>query len=197
MSGLFRKKRGLTGMGTLIVLIAIILSVSVAALAILSTTQALQRKQEQTQREKARGIQHPSIVEMVKGKDYNGDTLIDDLHIVVRLHWGDEPINFNETVIILDSDIINCTSLDYGPDSIEGCNYTLNYVREGSDYEMNYLHTGDLVEMRFSGHNLLGGIEDLESKFTFLPSHGLPTELKVEIPSRIWPRNMELWPLND
>lgn len=189
--------RGLTGLGALIILVAILLAVSTAALILISTSQSLTRRQEQTQREKTQSIQHPIIVEMVKGLDTNSDTRMDRLTMVVRLHWGDDPINFNRTVIIVDSKAINCTSLDYGLDATSGCEYSLNYLRQGSDWEQDYLHSGDMAEMRFTGSQLLGGTEDLDSRFTFMPSHGLPTELKVEIPHRIYPKNMELWPLND
>jgi hypothetical protein len=184
-------------MAALILLIAILLAVTVAALAIISTSQSLVRRGEQVQREKSSGIQHPVIVEMVKAWDNDGDTLLDDLVIVVRLHWGDDAINFNRTVIILDSDVINCTSLDYGPDAISGCEYTLTYLRQGSDWENDYLHAGDLAELHYSSTQLVPGVEDLASRFTIIPSHGLPTELKMEIPRRIFPQNMEVWPLND
>ncbi len=184
-------------MGALIMLIAILLAVSVAALAIITTTQSLVRRDEQTQREKTESIQHPIIVEMAKGWDEDRDTIIDRLAFVVRLHWGDDPINFNRTVFLCDSAVVNCTSLDYGPDALAGCEYTITYVRMGSEWERGYLHAGDLAELRFTGANLVGSVEDMDSRFTIIPSHGLPTELKMEIPARIYPRNMELWPLND
>jgi hypothetical protein len=190
-------KRGLTGLSTLILLIAILLAVAVTALALISTSQSLVRRDEQTAKEKTQHIQHPIIVEMVRAWDSDQDKLIDRLSFVVRLHWGDEPINFNRTVVIIDSDVVNCTSMDYGPDALTDCAYTITYMRQGSDWEQDYLHAGDLVELRFTGTNLITGVEDLTSKFTFIPSHGLPTELKCEIPRRIYPRNMELWPLND
>ncbi|MBD3387549.1 MAG: hypothetical protein GF416_00855 [Candidatus Altiarchaeales archaeon] len=189
--------RGLMGLGALIILIAILLAASVAALVLISTNQSLVRRHEQTQKEKTQSIQHPIIVEMVKGWDGNADGDIDRLGVVVRLHWGDDPINFNRTVVMVDSNAINCTSIYYGSLSASTCEYTLNYLRQGSDWEQDYLHPGDMVEMRFSGSNLLGGVEDMDSKFTFMPSHGMPTRLRVEIPRRIYPANMELWPLND
>ena len=185
------------GLDAIITLIAVLLAVSVVALALISTSQSLGRRSEQTQKEKTKGLQHPVIVEMVKGRDNDRDTLIDDLVVVVRLHWGDEAINFNRTVIVLDSAVVNCTSLDYGPSALSGCAYTLHYIRNGSDHENDYLHPGDLAEMHYAGARLMKGVEDLNSKFTIIPSHGMPTELKVEIPRRIYPPNMELWPLND
>lgn len=190
-------KRGLTGLGFLIMFIAILLSVAFAALTLLQTHTALWRRQEQTQKEQTRNLQHPIIIEMVKAWDGDSDTRIDRLSIVVRLHWGDDPINFNRTVIVVDARGINCTSLDYGPDAEENCSYTVTYLRQGSKWEEDYLHSGDMAELRFTGTNLLGHVADPEAKFTFIPSHGLPTELKVEIPRRIYPQNMEIWPIAD
>jgi hypothetical protein len=191
------RKRGIAGLGALILLIALILAVSVAAMVLLSTTQSLVRKDEQIQKEKYKGIQHPVMVELVKGTDTDDDSRIDRLSFVVRLHWGDDPINLNRTVITVDSGVVNCTSLDYGSDALSGCEYTMVYLREGSEHEEDYMHAGDLIELRYEGSQLQGGAEDLDSTFTFIPSHGMPTLIKVEIPSRIYPPNMQLWPLND
>ena len=187
----------MTGLGALIMIIALLLVVAFSALTLVTTSTALFRRQEQTQKEQTRGLQHPVIVEMVKAWDADDDTQVDRLSIVVRLHWGDDPINFNRTVIVVDARGINCTSLDYGPDAEENCSYSLRYLRQGSDWEDGYLHSGDMAELRFSGPNLIGHVADPEAKFTFIPSHGLPTELKVEIPRRIYPKNMEIWPIAD
>jgi flagellin-like protein len=188
--------RGLAGLDALIIFIAIVLVVSVAATALLSTTKTLLQRDQTIHKEKEKAMQAPIVVESMRGVDKNNDKRLDEIIFLIRLRAGDDPLNLNETVIIADSNAINCSSLSYGLDAKPGCEYYVTYGKRGPDYDFGKMSLGDLIEISFNGSNVLGGQEDTGAHFTFLPSAGMATEIKVTMPPRIFPQNMGLWPLN-
>jgi flagellin-like protein len=189
--------RGVAGLDALIIFIAIILAASVIALSLINTSQTFVRRDQAVQAEKTKGIQKPIVLDQMRAYDSNGDRRLDRLYWVMRLRNGDEPVRFNETVIIARSEAVNCTSLSYGQDADPLCAFTVSYSKSGPDFQQDYLNNGDMVELGFSGQNIVPGIEESEAQFTFIPSHGLSSELKANIPERIMPANMQLWPIKD
>ena len=91
------------------------------------------------QREKSKGIQRPIDVDSVRGIDTNNDKHLDELAIVIRLKEGSEPIQLNETVILVKSKALNCSSLEYGSSAVAGCAFNISYLKRGPDYEMDRL----------------------------------------------------------
>jgi hypothetical protein len=197
MSLMTPRGRGIAGLDALILFIAIVLCVSVTAAILLSTSAALMQHNTAMEKEKAKSVQHPVVIENVWGRDNNGDKKLDELVFLIRLRPGDEAIIFNDTVLVLNSKVTNCSSFSYGTDAQEGCNYSIVYGKKGYEWGQDRLGAGDLVEVHFSGPSLFSEREDLEGHFTFVPSHGLTTEIKMYIPPRISPANVQLWPLND
>jgi flagellin-like protein len=197
MSLLTSRRKGVAGLDALIIFIAIVLVVAVTAAILLSTSSTLMQHSGVTQKEKTRSIQRPIVVENVWARDTNSDKKLDELVFLIRLRAGDEPIGFNETVITLNSKVTNCSALSYGPDTIQDCNYSFVYGKKGIDWSQDSLGSGDVVDVHFSGPNIINSVEDQDAHFTFIPSHGLPTEIKMYIPPRISPANVAIWPLND
>jgi len=189
--------RGVASLDALILFTALMLVVSVVAAVLINTTQSLVNKDRVVAKEKGRSIQRPIIVESLRGVDLDGDRRLDMLVFAIRMREGDEPVSFNETVVIVNSKAINCTAFSYGRDADENCSYTIDYVKRGPDFEQDRFNVGDLVELKYSGPNIFKGVEDPKAYFIFAPSHGLSTEIRVNIPERIYPPNMGLWPLND
>jgi hypothetical protein len=185
------------GLDALILFIALLLVATVVGAILITTNSALMQRDVTVQKEKTKGIQRPILVEAVRGRDNDGDKRLDDLNIALRLREGDEPISFNETVLLVTSKNINCTSLSYGPDADPYCAYRITYAKRGRDYEEHRMNTGDLVEIDYDGPGVVGGQFDGHAKLMLIPSHGMPTEVMMEIPDRIHPQNMALWPLKD
>jgi archaellin len=197
MSLLALRGRGATGLDALILFIAIVLCVAVTAAILMSTSSTLMQHNSVMQKEKTRSIQRPIVVEDVWGRDNNNDKKLDELVFLIKLRGGDDAISFNETVVTMNTKVSNCSALSYGPDYIPDCNYSFVYGKKGSEWTTDSMGSGDVVEIHFSGPNLLSQVEDQEAHFTFVPSHGLTSEIKMYIPPRISPANVALWPLND
>jgi archaellin len=191
-----RMRRGLTGLDALIVFIALMIVAFVVAAALINTSGSLVNRDRTIAKEKQRGIQAPIIVEQVNGRDNDGDRRLDSIHFTLRLRAGDEPVKLNETIILVNSKVITCTSLTYMPSPEENCTFFISYGKRGPNYDDNLLNLGDMAEIAYNGSNIAKGVEDTQSHFNFIPSHGLATEIKVTIPERILQRNMGLWPLN-
>jgi hypothetical protein len=190
-------RRGLTGLDALILSIALLLVAAVVGAILLETTQELMKKDQTTQKEKQKSIQKPITVEAVRGRDYNDDNRIDAINFAVRLMDTADPISFNETSIIVNTKILNCTQLTFGLDADPNCEYNITYGKRGHDYTYGKLTSGDLVEVEYGGPGFIAGIDDTHAQFTFVPANGIPTALEMNIPDRIHPKNMQLWPLND
>jgi archaellin len=196
MSVLWLRRRGVAGLDALIIFIAILLVASVVGTALLSTSKALVNKDKAVSAEKSKSIQRPILVESLRGSDTDGDRRLDELIFLLRLREGDESVRFNETILIVNSKAVNCTSIGYGLDASENCTYGVSYVKRGHDFEVDRLSMGDLVEVVFRGPNVIGGVEDNRASFIFIPSHGMQTEIKAHMPERVT-KNNHLWPLND
>jgi len=190
-------RRGITSLDALILTIGLLLVVAVVAAAVMSTTQNLMKRDQMVQKEKTSEMQRPIVVEAVRGRDYNNDKRLDAINIAIRLREGDDPVRFNETPIVVNSKVMNCTSLGYGPDADPDCTFNITYGKRGRDWTEDRLSSGDFVELEYSGPTFNPGVEDTSATFIIIPSHGLATTVKMNIPSRIISRNTGLWPLND
>lgn len=185
----------MAGLDALILLIAIILASVVLTYAYLGTTKNLMAKDQDIAIRKQNALQKPVVIDQIRAVDEDSDRLVDNLIIRVRQRWGDDPLFFNGTIIVVDSKVINCTALSYGPDSNEDCAYTIRYVSKGGDFRQNYMNSGDIVEIVFFGPNLIGGASDYNSIIRIVPHEAMPTVATFEFPQRIYPANMQLWPL--
>ena len=191
-----RSRRGaISGLDALIMLVAILLVVSVVAALLLSTQQSLVRREQSVYKEKSKGLQKPIIVEQVRMIDTDGDKRFGQMAIIVRMQEASNPIHFNETIIFVNSRAINCTKITYGNDATENCDYTLEYPKKGPDWEQDHLNVGDTAELLFSGPYALKNVEDLTARLTFVPEDGVTTEIIFEMPPRVHPANMPVWPL--
>ncbi len=190
-------RRGMEGMGALIVFIALLIVAFIVGVAITSTGSNILSNQKAVAKEKEEGMQAPVMIEGVRAYDSNGDKRIDEMIMLIRLRAGDNAMQFNTTTILVDSKAINCSTLTYGLDADPDCSYTVNYAKRGGAYYVDRLSDGDLVQITFSGTNLLKGVEDLTSSISFLPEHGVATQIRFELPARIYPQNVQLWPIGD
>ncbi len=184
-------------MDALIIAIAIMLVAMVTTYVYLNTTRTLMSHDQNVAKQKEKGMQQPIVIEQVRAVDVDDDKQVDRFIILLSQRSMSDPVRFNETIVLIYSDVINCTSLLYGNDAKENCTYDLIYRKQGTRFEQDYMHSGDIVELRYTGSNLLGGNADYSSKIIVLPSEAFATTATFEFPARIYPPNKQLWPLND
>lgn len=91
-------ERGLVGIGTLIIFIALILVAAVAAGVIIRTSGALRDQARKTGQEAIQEVSNGVRVITAKGEVAGGDN-IDNLEVVVSLRAGSSGINWKTTVI--------------------------------------------------------------------------------------------------
>jgi hypothetical protein len=188
-------RRGLSGISALIVMIAIMISAFVIGVSIFNATRVLFISQETTAKEKESGIANPIVIETVRARDLEGRRKLDMIVAVVRLRHGDDAISFNDTIIIPNTKAINCSSINYGVGAKPGCAYDIEYLKMGGRWRHDWLSPGDVVEMKYSGEGLLKDVEDFSARFIFVPPTGVTTTISFDIPERVYPANIHLWPL--
>ncbi|MBU0762366.1 MAG: hypothetical protein KKD39_05020 [Candidatus Altiarchaeota archaeon] len=191
------KRRGLAGISALILMVAVLISAFVIGYSLYTATQTLLRQQEAVSEQKEKSLQRPVIVEHLRAQDLDADKRVDVLVAVIRLRGGDNPINLNDTIVLTQTSAINCSALTYGLDSKPGCRYEIAYAKTGKRWYQDHLSDGDLIEMRYSDTQLRKGVEDLSSRMVFVPPEGLSTQVNFEMPARIYPPNIYLWPVGD
>ena len=190
-------RSGLAGMDMLIMIVATLLAASVIAISFITTSNSLVMHDKEVATQGRKGMQKPIIIEQVRAVDTSGNQRINELIFQLRFHPSEEGFSFNETVVIANSKAVNCSSILYGLNSPENCSYTIRYLKQGTHFRQNHMHSGDFVEVKFTGPNLIEGMEDLDAKFIFIPNDVMVTSVIFDFPHRVYPPNFILWPLSD
>jgi archaellin len=188
-------RRGLVGLNALIILIGILIAAATTVSVLMQTSQSLMRKDQAVQEQKSRDMQKPILVDGVRARDNTGDKAIDELFIVFRIHESSEPVRLNDTIIVVYSELTNCTTLTYTGEKEPECRYHVNYIKRGKFYSNDYATLGDLVEVSYNGSWIRGGVGQAGCHLIIMPSHGVATRVNFIIPERLLTPNVPLWPL--
>jgi flagellin FlaB len=198
-------KKGETGIGTLIVFIAMILVAAIAASVLLGTAGSLQQKSlttgKQTQQEVSSGIQ---VVTLTATDGSDGD--IEAFEMLIKLTAGSDPLALNDTLLTFDTktttqNIRFCG--DYNPnasavnETLGECNctsslYSAEYLKNGTDHLADYLTTGDVVKVRFNSS--LGISQSQGVKVRLIPKHGVVVPIDFVTPDVISTERVILYP---
>lgn len=188
-------KKAETGVGTLIIFIAMIMVSAVAANVLISTSTSLQSKALDTgkniQEEVGGGLQVITI-SAVDGSDGN----IENITVVVKLKSGSMPIKFNTSTITIQTDTYNIAG-NYGSDSFFNTTalngtYSVDYILSSDDHEQGYLFNNEVAQIRINLDEGLG--EDEKFRLHILPSVGFSTTIDVSTPYVITTKNVMLYP---
>jgi flagellin-like protein len=169
--------KGETGIGTLIVFIAMVLVAAIAASVLLGTSTSLQQRAlttgKQTEREVSGGI----LVVMVSGiKDdtaTNGTDLnstFTNYEMMIKLTAGSDPISLQDTIITVDT---TNTSQSFEYIASGGSNqsvYNVSYLKLGPGNKPGYLSRGDILRLSFASIRPVGESEVVKSRI--VPKHG-------------------------
>jgi flagellin FlaB len=193
MKNPYFNKKGETGIGTLIIFIAIVLVAAIAASVLLGTAGSLQQKAlttgKQTQQEVSSGVQ-PISVTAQDGTDGTVDTF----EILIKLSAGSEPVALNDSLVTFDTKNTSQT-LTYEPNEsvvVSGTQFTAEHVKTGPDYLPNYLTVGDVVRIQFNSSAPIGQSQTVKLKM--VPKRGVIIPIEFVTPDVISTLRVNMYP---
>jgi len=188
-------KKADTGIGTLILFIAMILVAAIAAGVLIQTATSLQNKALMTG-ERTKGQVSTSLsVLLIYAEDGSTGNYVNNFSLKLKLSPGSDPIKLNDTLIEVD---LSDDSADLTYDSTRTCpsvstgNFSVEYLVEGSDYTPNYLHRGDIIKLCFEAPRNVIADEDISIRI--IPKVGTPTVIETATPEVINQKRSYIFP---
>jgi flagellin-like protein len=181
--------KGETGIGTLIIFIAIVLVAAIAASVLLGTAGSLQQKAlttgKQTQQEVSSGVE-PILVAATDGS--TGTVL--NFEILLKLSAGSDPLSLNDTTITFDTKNISQTMTRGSTGNTT--NFNLTYSKMGPDYLPDYLTVGDVVKLYFNSSYAIGQSQNVKIKV--IPKRGVIVPIEFVTPDVMSTIRVNLYP---
>ena len=186
------KNRGMMGVGTLIIFIAVILIAAVAAAVLVLTAGSLQQRALLTGEQAEKGVSTGAELMSVMATDATSGNTVEDFEVLLRLQPGSQTINLNTTVIIFDTGSTS-QSMEYsGGTSYTTTHYGVSYVKKSHDYLPGYLRTGEIIKVGFA--SAINVTESSKVKLKIIPRVGQPIVKEIPTPDVMTDRRMNLWP---
>ncbi len=195
------RSKGLSGIGSLIIFIAVLLVASTTAVVILFTASELQQRALGTDT-----VGGSISVMSVMGTDGGVGNDIEHFEIMIRLGPGSDPIKLNRTIITFDTPTTT-QSLSYNWTAGDTTNlaagtsdYTVEWVKRDSDHEVGILKYGEYIWIRFNHHDVgpsdtSGGVgENKKLTIMILPHDAYPAQVSLITPTPINEMRQPLWP---
>ena len=181
--------KGETGIGTLIIFIAIVLVAAIAASVLLGTAGSLQQKAlttgKQTQQEVSSGVE-PILVAATDGS--TGTVL--NFEILLKLSAGSDPLSLNDTTVTFDTKNISQTMTRSSTGNTT--NFNLTYSKMGPDYMPDYLTVGDVVKLYFNSTSAIGQSQSVKIKV--IPKRGVIVPIEFVTPDVMSTIRVNLYP---
>ncbi|MFC2154632.1 archaellin/type IV pilin N-terminal domain-containing protein [Candidatus Altiarchaeota archaeon] len=192
------KSKGLMGIGTLIIFIAVILVAAVAAGVLITTSGSLQQRSLTTGKQTEEGV--ATGVEVIDVWGLNAtDQTVEYIEMKVRLNPGSDPIKMNYSVVTFDTkeDFQQITYA--GSDTTAGTQaFNVTYLQQGTNYVQDYLSDGDVITIAFNlsltGFDTDGVAENERVRIHFIPRTGQPTQVEFVSPEVMNSRRVRLYP---
>jgi archaeal flagellin FlaB len=177
-------KRGESGIGTLIIFIAMLLVAAVAAGVLIQTTGSLQNKALVTGMQAENQISNHIDVISVTGTNGTSNSTIENVFMVVRLAAGSDTIDLNDVTTTIDT--------TDGSQTVTYNQFTLNYLQNGTGHKDGYLVFGDVAKLNATLTTMIG--ENAKIKITIIPKIGIPTTIDTITPDIMTDYNVHLYP---
>jgi flagellin-like protein len=189
----FKSIKGETGIGTLIIFIAIVLVAAIAASVLLGTAGSLQQKAlttgRQTQQEVSSGLQ------VITVSAQNGlDGSVENFEMLVKLSAGSNPLAINDTTITFDTKNSSQT-LNYENNTasvVSGQDYIATYSKTGPDYLPNFISIGDIIKIQFNSTYSIAQSQTVKIKM--VPKRGVIVPVEFVTPDVISTQRVSLYP---
>ena len=199
------KNKGMMGIGTLIIFIAVILVAAVAAAVLISTSGSLQQRGLATGSQAEESVSTGAEVISVMATDGSANHDVEYLELFMRIQAGSEPMNLDNTVILLDTAttsqnlVYDSTASDDTSTASDTSTYIVYYVKQGPDYEAGYLSRGDVLKAKFLCNDCStgdsGGIgENQKVRLKIVPRVGQAAIVEFTTPDVITDQRVSLWP---
>jgi archaeal flagellin FlaB len=188
-----KNNKGETGIGTLIIFIAIVLVAAIAASVLLGTAGSLQQKAlttgKQTQQEVSSGMQVISVSAQ-NGLDGN----VENFEMLVKLSAGSNPLALNDTTINFDTKN-SSQSLNYEANAslvTSGQEFIATYSKTGPDYLQNFVSVGDIIKIQFNSTYSIAQSQSVKIKM--VPRRGVIVPVEFVTPDVISTQRVSLYP---
>jgi flagellin-like protein len=189
MDNLTIAKKGETGIGTLIIFIAIVLVAAIAASVLLGTAGSLQQKAlttgKQTQQEVSAGIR---VISVTAVDGMNGD--VENFELLLKLSAGSDPLSLNDTIITFDTKN-SSQNIGLGPIA-NMTHFNVTYVKTGPDYMINFITVGDVINARFNSSSSIGQSQLIKMKI--IPKRGVIVPVEFVTPDVMSTQRVALYP---
>ncbi|MFC2163260.1 archaellin/type IV pilin N-terminal domain-containing protein [Candidatus Altiarchaeota archaeon] len=189
--------KGLMGIGTLIIFIAIILVAAVAATVLITTGGSLQQKALITGSQAQEGVSAAVEIITVTASDPTVTSHnVNKWEILSRLAPGSTAVNFNTTVITVDTRSASY-SLIYNGSVLDGvlasstADFVATYAKQGPNQENGYLNRGDVVKIKFNTGQIS---ENQPIRINIIPRVGVITQIQLVTPGTLVDPRVLLWP---
>jgi flagellin FlaB len=207
------KKGSESGIGTLIIFIAMILVAAIAAGVLLRTATTLQNKALLTGMRSKDEVATALTPILVYGED-GSNHYIDFVYMKLKLIPGSEPIKFNNALLSINlnnqsaelnfreinesnNEVHNCTYTGNEVDSAfmtsgSRGNYSVKYILKGTANKDGYLNRGDVVTLCFQMPRPVFSDEDI--KIEFSPKVGKSLVIETSVPEAALTKRVYIFP---
>ena len=184
-------KKGITGISTLILFIALIIVTAIAANVLMQSTESLKSQASQTSKESKEQITTKINVLDVAGETSDANDSITFLRITVKLPKGSATLPLSTTHMSVQTDLNYITGIDYNKSSgnseaemrgsLNSFNvFSVRYLGAVAS-NRDYLEPNELSEIWYDLNGILG--KDADLKVVLRPEIGQETTINLRTPS--------------
>ncbi len=187
-------KKGLVGISALIILVAIILIAALAAGLLMIKGSDLRVVALKKKMDVERALESSIEIISIVGSD-GSDGDIEAFEIIMKMTSGEDPVSFNDTILIASTTAWSQDMLYNGSGTTSSGTsvFFVEYLRQGVNYREHGINWDDLVKIRFSAESSLP--ESKKMKIKFIIKNGQPAIAECTTPARVKDTKVNLYPL--
>ena len=206
---MFNKKAD-TGIGTLIIFIAMILVAAIAAAVLIQTATTLQNKALLTG-DRTKGQVSTGLTTLLLYATDGSDGTVEDFRQKMKLSPGSDPISFENVLLSFDTEAANgdyiyrdtnctldTTECDGGTSGYcynsthQNGTFAVNYLVSGPNHQDGFLVRGDIAMLCYYAPTEIA--EDTSLTLTFVPKRGTPLTIDTATPNIMTQQRIYIFP---